>query len=548
MAGFSSFFDELKRRNVFRVGAAYVVVAWLVAQALELIFDSFGTPGWVMKTVLVLLAVGLLFALFFAWAFELTPEGLKKEKEVDRTESITQQTGRKLDFLIIGVLVVAVGLLVLDNYVWVQDLETTASTETASLEQSERKESTSSKESGAGAAIPSIAVLPFNNMSSDAEQEYIADGLTEDLITDLSQSWAGLRVVARTSTFAYKGQSPDIRQVGKELGARYIVEGSVRRIGDRIRVTAQLIEAETGEHLWAEKFDRPWAEFFEVQDELIRGIVYALGYELQEAEMTRAQRAEDPSALDAWELSARAWNLYARADTNIKEILQLQRRALELQPDWAWLHISLANFIGGNVFAGESDNPEADLAEVWEHGRQAVALAPDDPMVLSLWGLIHERFGTPKEAIRILEHVRELAPNFPMVFQVMAMSYTRVGRPRKAIEMAGEHLRLDPMNPETWVDHLIISICHMQLSQYAEAEVASRRAIRGNSSSALVWPQLAIVLVAQGRIEEAQAAMTETRALDPNYTMVNFESVFLPYYPDQAEQVMTWARQAWGEH
>ncbi|HKX56675.1 MAG TPA: hypothetical protein VJN01_11250, partial [Xanthomonadales bacterium] len=200
-------FGELKRRNVFKVGAAYVVMAWLIAQGVDVFLENFGAPEWVIKTVLLLLIAGLPVALFFAWAFELTPEGLKKEKDVDRSQSITHETGRKLDYIIIGVLLVALGWFAWDKFRPADDAQPG---ETAAVAEVEK----------------SIAVLPFVNMSDDTSNEYFSDGISEEILNALAKV-PELQVAGRTSSFAFKGQNQDLRKVGEALGVAHILEGSV---------------------------------------------------------------------------------------------------------------------------------------------------------------------------------------------------------------------------------------------------------------------------------------------------------------------------------
>ncbi|MDX1403929.1 MAG: hypothetical protein R3192_05305, partial [Woeseiaceae bacterium] len=238
-----TFFAELKRRNVFRVGIAYVIVGWLLAQVAELAFDAYGAPEWVLKSVLFILLLGLPLALFFAWVFELTPEGIKLEKHVDRSQSITPQTGRKLDFIIIGVLVVAVGFLLVDKFLLSES--PVASDEIMAMESQ------------------SIAVLPFVNMSDD--DDYFADGLSEELLNLLAKI-PDLKVAGRTSSFAFKGRNEDLREIGEALDVSKVLEGSVRRSGNRLRVTAQLVNVEDGYHLWSETYDRQMADIFDIQD------------------------------------------------------------------------------------------------------------------------------------------------------------------------------------------------------------------------------------------------------------------------------------------
>jgi hypothetical protein len=201
----NDFLSELKRRNVFRVGVAYVVVAWLIAQVAELALDSFDAPGWVIKTILLMMALGLPAVLFFAWAFEMTPEGLKKEKDVDRSKSITQQTGRKLNGTIMIALVVAVGVLLFDKFALRSDAPAPAAQEAVATDNS-------------------VAVLPFVDMSPAKDQEYFTDGLTENLLHALAQVQE-LKVAGRTSSFAFKGQNADLRDIGRQLNVSNILEG-----------------------------------------------------------------------------------------------------------------------------------------------------------------------------------------------------------------------------------------------------------------------------------------------------------------------------------
>ncbi|MGB5292426.1 MAG: hypothetical protein WBN41_13370, partial [Lysobacterales bacterium] len=221
-----SFFEELKRRNVFRVGIAYVVVAWLTAQVVDLVLENFGAPAWFMRSLLVLLAAGLPLAMVFAWAFEMTPEGLKKEKDVDRSQSVTQVTGRKLDRMIIGIMAVVIAFLVLDRFVLKDESGNTVpatETQTAAIEET----ADPIVETG-----PSVAVLPFINMSGDADNEYFSDGLTETLLHMLAQL-PELRVAARTSSFAFKGTNTSIEEISKTLSVAHVLEGSVQKAGNR---------------------------------------------------------------------------------------------------------------------------------------------------------------------------------------------------------------------------------------------------------------------------------------------------------------------------
>jgi len=273
------FLDELKRRNVVRVGFAYLVVGWLVFQIGEVLFPTFGAPEWIFKSLILLIALGFPFALLFAWAFELTPEGVMKTEEVDASTSITHSTGKKLNAVIMVGLVLALAYFVWDRQAAdevIPDVVDAAATQ-ASAPATEAAKSD----------IPNdrtIAVLPFVNMSSDEEQEWFADGLTEEILNSLART-PDLLVSARTSSFAHKGSNKDIIEIADALGVAHILEGSVRRSGDRLRVTAQLIRASDGFHLWSENYDRSVADLIDIQENVAFEIANAL------------ETAMDPEAL-----------------------------------------------------------------------------------------------------------------------------------------------------------------------------------------------------------------------------------------------------------
>ncbi len=233
-----SIFQELKRRNVFRVAAAYAVIGWLVAEVGALAFGTFEAPAWVMKVFGTFILLGFPFALFFAWAFELTPEGLKREKDVDRSQSITHVTGRKLDFFIIAVLIAVVAFFAVDKF-WLDTDQKATLSETP--------------------VDKSIAVLPFVNMSDDASNEYFSDGISEEILNALAKV-RDLKVAGRTSSFAFKDTNQDLRTIGQALGVSHILEGSVRKAGVRVRITAQLIKADDGFLLWSETCERELTE------------------------------------------------------------------------------------------------------------------------------------------------------------------------------------------------------------------------------------------------------------------------------------------------
>ena len=329
-----SFFQELKRRNVVRVGIAYVLMGWLVLQAADFGLDLIDAPNWMIQAFVLLIALGLPVALFLAWAFELTPEGVKRESEIDRNASITHQTGRKLDRAIILFLALAVVLLLADRFLGTEGGEPVGgrpAAESSTESQAEPASTAAATASGQAAeATPSndksIAVLPFADMSQAQDQQWFADGLAEEILNALVKV-PDLSVTARTSSFQYRGSSLSIAQIAEELGVAHILEGSIRSGGDRIRVTAQLIRASDGFHLWSETYDRDNTDMISIQEDLARSIASVL------------ETSMDPQALEQM----------AQVGTRSVEAYQLYLRGVKTLAD------AFANSVGGAKFRESFD-------------------------------------------------------------------------------------------------------------------------------------------------------------------------------------------------
>ncbi len=322
-----SFFEELKRRNVIRVGIAYAVVSWLVSQVAEFAIETFGAPDWVLKIFVVFLLLGFPIVLLFAWAFEMTPEGLKREKDIDRSQSITGHTGRKLDYTIIFVLVLALGYFIYDKFSG-QPGEAPATVAQANVE------AAPAAAAETVATDPSIAVLPFTDMSPEQDQGYFSDGIAEELLNVLVKV-QGLKVASRTSSFTYKGSKQSLAEIAGELKVDHILEGSVRKAGNRVRITAQLIDADTDRHLWSETFDRELVDIFAIQDEIAKAIVAALSAELGILKDTPAIAvAAATENLDAYELYLKARGLFLER-RHMEESIALYERAVALDPEFA---------------------------------------------------------------------------------------------------------------------------------------------------------------------------------------------------------------------
>lgn len=363
---------------------------------------------------------------------------------------------------------------------------------------------------------PSIAVLPFQNMSGDPEQEYFADGMVEDIITALCRfKW--LFVIARNSTFTYKGRSVDIRQVGRELGVRYVLEGSVRRATDRVRITAQLIDAETRAHIWADRYDRAVDDIFALQDEITLSTVAAIEPSLRQAEIERAKRKR-PENLDAYDLVLRATPL---VDTGMPEgasqAVLLLERALLLEPNYALAHGQTA-FCNEILYLRAGRREDNRIAAI-RHAHTAVALGPDDAPALVYAAI----------AIGLVEHNRILAqetfeaalgisPSAAWAYSWGALILGWGGEAERAIEWGERGIRLSPLDP--WITAALHGICmgHFLRGRYEDAAAAAQRAIRSKPGFSVSYMFLAAALAKLGRMEDANAAAERVIQLQPNFS------------------------------
>lgn len=409
-----SLFEELRRRNVFRVAVAYVVTAWLIMQFADLVLDNIGAPVWVMQTTLLLLAIGFPVAVLLAWAFEITPEGIKRESDVDRSQSISYSTGRKLDFTIIALLVGVAVYFIWEARFANQDTHRSEEVVTSSAKDSATL-SASGETAPAAADDTSIAVLPFVNLSSDPEQEFFSDGISEELLNVLAQ-FPDLRVAARTSSFQFKGDNRDISEIAKLLKVNHVLEGSVRKSGTRLRITAQLIEADNGYHLWSETYDRELEDIFAIQDDISAAIGDALRAQLKlggapDQAIPRVSEAANPAAYEAYLHGRHLIN--QRGNRAITEAVHHLERALRLDPNYAPTHAQLAI-----AYSLLSDSPSSygDLttievnAKAQPHIDRAMELNPNLP---ELWGAKAQLAGVNEDgenALLFTERALELNP------------------------------------------------------------------------------------------------------------------------------------------
>jgi TolB-like protein len=498
-----SLFQELKRRNVFRVGIAYLITAWLVLQVSDVVLGNIVAPDWVFKTILLICALGAPVVLMFAWAFEMTPEGLKREKDVDRSQSVTHVTGRKLDHTIIFVLVLALGYFAVDKFF----LERPGS-EPAVQGTSRHAGADRSARSGAAAVqagLTSIAVLPFVNMSSDKEQDYFSDGISEELLNLLAKIPA-FRVAGRTSSFAFKGKNDDLRTIGESLGVSTILEGSVRKGENRVRITAQLVKVDDGFHLWSETYDRELTDVLAVQDEIAGAVV-------KELKVTLLGEQKAPTHVaDSLTGNAVAYNAYLQGlffwnqagPDNRSKAAEYFEQAVSLAPNsaLAWAMLSLAD---ANYASQSSDGSPAALARAREAAAKALELddtVPEAHLAAATLDYLYNWDWDAAEAA--VERALALRPGDiqarKMLFD-LRMNQERLGEAREILAAAQLQDPLDISILTRETDILFY------MGDYAAAEQKGLEVLAKDPARAFTRSSMGWILMGDGRLQEALAYM-----------------------------------------
>jgi adenylate cyclase len=363
---------------------------------------------------------------------------------------------------------------------------------------------------------PSIAVLPFQNISGDPEQEFFSDGMAEDIITALSKlRW--FFVIARNSSFAYKGKSPDVRQVARELGVRYVLEGSVRKAGNRLRITAQLIDAITGNHIWAERYDREVADIFAVQDEITQSVVATIEPQLYAAENLRIQ-GKPPDSLDAWGCVIRAlWHIGRLSKDDVEQAMHLLKRAIALSPGYARAH-SLLAFAELLAAALGGHNMDPALASARQNAQSALALDDDDPWSYLSSGWIELIASRHDHAIAWYGRAIEINPNFALAHGFLAGSLAWSGQPQpdKALEAVDRAMRLSPRDPFNAIYSNHAAVAHFVAESYADGVAWEEQVLREHPNFAPAHRYLAACYVGLGQLDKARATISKLLVLQPN--------------------------------
>lgn len=396
------------------------------------------------------------------------------------------------------------------------------------------------------AGKPSVAVLPLNNISGDPEQEYLADGITEDVITLLSRN-PRFFVIARNSSFTYKGKAVDIRQVGAELGVRYVVEGSLRKMGERLRVTVQLIDTSNGQHLWAEQYDRPLAEIFALQDDITRGIAVTLGDEIWSAEISRANSTL-PENLDAWGLVMRGSRSYARVSRKLlAEEQPLLREALLLEPNYVPAKAELSRSLCLQAANFYSEDPAKDIAEAYTLGQQALESAPNDPLALFALGSCYGYTGRPREAIRLLEKAISKQPNYALASAILGLALTLDQQPARGLPYNEQALLLSPRSPQVYLFETFRTATLCELGRYTEAEAAAKNGLKSYDGWYWTWLNLAWARAGLGDIEGVRQALYAAKTSEPRFSLAFAKESSAILFKNKGQNLLAALEPIWPE-
>ena len=519
-------FNELKRRNVFRVAAAYLVSAWLIIQVVETIFPAFGFGEAAIRVVVITLGIGLIPVLILSWVFEITAEGLRLDKDVDQQQSVAWHTGRKLDRAIVAILVLALGYFAFDKFVLdpVRDAR-----QLENARQTGRSEAII-----ASVGDRSIAVLPFTDMSPASDQSYFSEGVAEELLNTLS-GIPEVRVTSRSSAFSFKDKGLSVPEIAERLNVSYVLEGSVRKAGDQIRISTQLIDARSDSQLWSRNFDRTLENIFQVQDEIASDVVDQIKGTLNIA--TPEQRRTDPAAYALF-LQARQKRRLGTAD-GYNEAIELYRRVLDIDPKYppAWdemasvyqsqaltgLRPADEGFKLGreSALAAINVDPnyapaydslsfvaqyfEADLAAAARYAQQALQLAPKDTGIVGSAGMLLQNLGRVQEGLKLIEYTVTTDPLSPSWHYTLGRAYLTAGQYADAVRSFETTLGL---SPDFSLGHYNLGVSLMLAGQPAEAVAV----MRDEPREAWRLAGLTAALFAQDRQKEN--LITESKSSD----------------------------------
>lgn len=528
-----SLFKELQRRNVFRVAGAYVIVAWLIMQIGDVMAPALHLPSWIQSALAFFLILGFPVAIVLSWAFELTREGIRLEKTVEGEKSDALLTGRKLNISIIVLLALAVGVFAFDKFVLGPEKDAERIQVAEQTVRENRLVAPASRDKS------SIAVLAFEDMSPGKDQQYLSDGLAEELLNALAQI-PELKVISRSSAFSYKGKDVKLGQIAAELDVRHILEGSVRKSGNRVRITAQLIDARSDSHLWSETYDRTLDDIFAVQEDVARRVVASLRATLspRAAERISRQPTEDLAAYDLYLRGREA--LHQDDVEGNQAATRLFEEAIELDPDyalaWAGLADSFAHRDGRFGFPQGSTTGAAI-----EYARKALTIDPDLAEAHSALGYAYQTQGETDEGLEAYLTAVELNPNYYDVWVGLSWIYETTGRYDDGVLAGVRAHRLAPneLSPLYYLAHN-----YKYLSLDDKVMDVTGKMLRLdplNDGGRLFEPQLAVY---HGDIEKAVQLAEQIVRDTPDHAYAMVGAASMVYMARDFERAVDWAREA----
>jgi TolB-like protein/Flp pilus assembly protein TadD len=501
-----NFFSELKRRNVYKVAIAYVVAGWALSQGIAQVFPVFDIPNWVIRLIVVLIIIGLPIALVLAWSFEITPEGIKRTEDVDLVAAAQQPKKRTWIFVVIIGALVSTALFFLGRY-------------------SAENKVTSGRPGGPSVPEKSIAVLPFDNLSRDPDNAYFAEGIQDEILTRLAKV-ADLKVISRTSTQRFKSAPSDLRDIAKQLGVMHILEGSVQKANDQVRVNVQLINAATAAHLWADTYDRKLTDIFAVESEIAKSIADALQAKLSSsAEHVLASRpTEDPEAHELYLKGRYFWN--RRTGANLQKAVGYFERAIEKDPRYALAYSGLADcHVLLPVYPELGTYPRDEMPKALTAAHKAVEL--DDTLAEAHTSLGRALASDLQLSAAISEFKRaiELNPSYATAHQWFGECLQSRGRVKDAL---AELKRAQEVDPLSLVNNALVGFALDTVGQSDEAIAQLRRTIELDPSFANSHALLGNVLEHQGNLEEAVVEYEKANSL--NADPINLAQLARAYF------------------
>jgi len=488
---FKSFFAELKRRNVYKVAVAYAVVAWLLIQAASILLPTFEAPPWVMKVLVLVMVLGFPAALIFSWAFEITPEGIKLESEIEPNKSIKRRTGRKIVAVTIALAVVAAGLFV---------YQLVRSDRRQGVEGGAPATPQSEGLAGARPSIPekSIAVLPFDNLSRDPDNAYFCEGVQDEILTRLAKV-ADLKVISRTSTQHFKSTPDNLPQIAKQLGVAHILEGSVQKAADQVRVNVQLINAMTDAHLWADTYDRKLTDIFAVETEIAKTIAEALQAKLTGLEKTSMAKTPtvNPEAYELYLKGRFFWN--KRTGDDLRKSIEYLKQAIAKDPGYALAYAALADSYGLLRFYGGA-SPAESVVPAEAAAKKALELDDSLAEAHASLGLIATEELEVNRGVNELERAIQLNPNYATAHHWLGLALATLRQSDRSVGELKRALELDPLSMIINAD---LSIIYLYAGRYDAAEAQARKTLEIDSRSFVAHYYLGAALQLTSRLKEA---------------------------------------------